>query len=112
MTGAATLAPMKGTRKPLPEKTALTYDQVVKNVQAYLDDDDTPKAMRKRFEAACLLGHSDFSHRMTKYRGELFRIEHFGAMAVEAKAPFPWPFVSWAEAETFLAFKKLAHSVK
>jgi hypothetical protein len=99
-------------RKALPTATSLTYDQVVKNVQAYLDHPDTPKGMRKRFESACLMEHSDFSHRMTKYRGELFRIDHFGAMAAEARAPFPWPFVPWSEAETFQAFKKLAISVK
>ncbi len=99
-------------RKPLPEKTFLTYDQVVDRVEAYLDDPATPKVMRKRFESACLLEHPDFSHRMTKYRGELFRIEHFGAMAVEAGAPFPWPFTTWKEAEDFQAFLRLVDKAR
>ncbi len=82
------------------------YRDVTKNVEDYLDDPATPRNMRKRFEAACELDHGSFSHRLTGYRNERFQIEHFGAMAAEADAPEPWPFVSWKKAEKFQPRKK------
>lgn len=90
--------PMKPRRLPTGP-VRFRYRDVTKNVEAYLDAPATPDNMRKRFEVACELDHGSFSHRLTEYRKERFAIEHFGAMAHEADAPWPWPFVSWEDAE-------------
>jgi hypothetical protein len=88
------------------------YRDIVRNVEEYLQAPTTPPNMRKRFEQVCELDHGSFSHRLTEYRNERFVVEHFGAMAHEARAPEPWPWVSWDEAERYQAFKKLASSHK
>lgn len=100
---------MPPTSKRTLGPTRYRYEDVVKRIEAYLDLPEN-KGMRKRFEAACGMDHSSFSHRMSKYRGELFRVEHFGAMAEEARAPEPWPFADWKLAEAFQGFKKLFES--
>ncbi len=102
------VVPAMKPRKLPPGPVRVRYGDVVKNVEDYLSHPDTPADMRKRFEHATGLDHGSFSHRMSEYRNERFQIEHFGAMMHEANAPWPWPFVSWADADDFQAFKRFA----
>lgn len=97
-------AQMKARKIPSAHPVRFRYRDVTTNVEAFLDDPATPKEMRKRFEAACELDHGSFSHRLSEYRNERFQVEHFGAMAEEADAPYPWPFVPWKDAEKFQAW--------
>ncbi|WP_242394831.1 hypothetical protein [Anaeromyxobacter oryzisoli] len=91
--------------------TRYRYSDITENVEEYLSKPEN-KGMRKRFEAVCGKDHSAFSHCMSEYRGERFKIEHFGAMAAEANAPEPWPFVSWKLAEAFQGVRALMEATK
>ena len=82
-----------------PPKTRHTYEDVVLEIRLLLNRAGT--GSQKEAAAAAGLTPSQFSKRMvaTWEKGERFRIEHLGALALWANAPRGWPLIPWAHAE-------------
>lgn len=84
----------KGPTEPLPT-SRYSYEAAALEVERLLKRKG--RGSQKQAAAACGLTASQFSKRV--YGVEMFRVEHFGAIADWAGAPTGWPFIPWEIAE-------------